>query len=142
MKSSQMKLYLIIATLFLFSGCKSLGSFITEIAKPHPEKALIYIYRPKGFKGAAVNYRVFIGEELIARIINGGYYSILVDPGEKEIWAKTESKSSVNLNAESGKIYYVKALIRMGFFVGRPSLSIVPNEKAEKEVLRVQRDFN
>ncbi|OLC39396.1 MAG: hypothetical protein AUH81_01580 [Candidatus Rokubacteria bacterium 13_1_40CM_4_69_5] len=63
-----------------------------------------------------------------------GYYPYITDPGEVELWAKTEAKASVTLDVKPGGVYFVKAGLAVGFFVGRPRLQVVPREEGELEI--------
>jgi hypothetical protein len=51
-----------------------------------------------------------------------------------EIWAKTESKSSVTLDLKPGDVKYVKGTLGVGFLVGRPNLTVVSNELGANEI--------
>ncbi len=75
--------------------------------------------------GGGVHYDVHAGQEVMCNLVQGGYCQYLSDPGELEIWAKTESRSSVTIKVEAGKASYVKAGVSMGLFVGRPSFEEV-----------------
>ena len=67
----------------------------------------------KGFYGTV--YR--LDDETIVKVF---------DPGVIEIWAKTESKTSVSIEVEAGGEYYVRCGVSVGFFVGHPSFDLVP----------------
>lgn len=71
---------------------------------------------------------------MVTSLPNGGYYPYIRDPGEVEIWAKTESKSSVTLDLKPGDVKYVKGTLGVGFLVGRPNLTVVSNEVGANEI--------
>ena len=71
---------------------------------------------------------------MVTTLRNGGYYPYIRDPGEVEIWGKTESKSSVTLDLKPGDVKYVKGTVGVGFLVGRPSLTVVNNDVGAAEI--------
>lgn len=120
--------------ILLVSGCVALGP-VYQKAETIPEgMGLVYIYRPSSFFGGGVVYDVKVGETVVTTLQSGGYYPYLVKPGEVEFWAKTESRSAVTLDVRTGEVYYVKGTVGVGFFVGRPHLTVVPATIAEEEI--------
>jgi len=90
--------------------------------------ALLRIYR-NGGTGAFVSYNVHLGETPVARVSNKFKQEIkLTKEGLNEIWAKTESKESVQLDVKFGRTYYLRCGIKMGVMVGRPSLELIPGK--------------
>ena len=63
-----------------------------------------------------------------------GYFPYIRDPGEVELWAKTESRSSVTLDLKPGDIQYVKGEVGVGFLLGRPNLYIVDSATGSEEI--------
>ena len=125
---------LALVALFL-TGCASLGPVYTPVASVPQDKAVIYIYRSPSFVGGAVSYDVHDGENgVVTSLPNGGYYPYIRSPGEVEIWAKTESKSSVTLDLKAGDVKYVKGTLGVGVLVGRPHLSVVSDEVGQSEI--------
>jgi hypothetical protein len=132
------KFFFVIAMVFaafFITGCASGPKYtpISPVDVPG-DKALVYIYRTAIPIGVAVAYEVMAGEQKVVSLQNGGYYPCLVTPGSVEFWAMTEAKSSVTLNLEAGKTYYIRGSVTMGFFVGHPLLEIIPADQAEKEI--------
>ncbi|MEW6571700.1 MAG: DUF2846 domain-containing protein [Nitrospirota bacterium] len=112
----------------------TLGPAFQKTDKIPEEMGMVYIYRPsKGF-GAAITPDVYANGFVITTLYNGGYYPYLTKPGEIEFSAKTESTSAVTLDIKPGQIYYLKGYIGIGFFVGRPHLTVVSPEVGEKEI--------
>ncbi len=133
--------YLVLGTAIaiLFTGCGANGPQFTKMAEPKKDEGLVYIYRPSKFVGGGVYYRVNVTDKenenkVIGKLVNGSYLEHNSKKGEIEIWAETESKSSITLDVEAGKTYCVKGEVGIGFFVGRPHLSIVNNDLCEAEI--------
>ena len=92
----------------------------------HPDYAIVYFYR-SSFEGPLVTYDVYVGETKVFASKVGAKAQVKVfDPGVIEIWAKTESKTSVSIEVEAGGEYYVRCGVSIGFFVGHPSFDLVP----------------
>lgn len=115
-------------------GCASLGKPYEPVSSVAPDKAVVYIYRPSSFFGAAVSYTVNAGDKPVVKLANGGYYPYIASPGEVEIWAETESKSSVTLDLKAGDRRYVRGTLGIGIVMGRPNLSVVEPAAAEAEI--------
>ena len=116
------------------SGCATLGPVYTKVDKVPEDTGLVYIYRPSSFIGGGVAYDVKVGETVVTTLHSGGYYPYFSKPGEVEFWAKTESRSAVTVDVKTGKVYYLKGTVGVGFFVGRPHLMVVPEDVGEKEI--------
>lgn len=127
--------YLFLLPLLLVTGCASLGPVYSRVDKVPDNAGLVYFYRPSSFVGGGVSYDIKNGDTVITTLYNGGYYPYFSAPGEKEFWAKTESKSSITLDVKPGQTYYVKGEVGVGFLVGRPHLMVVAPEIAEKEIV-------
>jgi len=117
----------------LMAGCASGLPFksITEIPQG---KGLVYVYRPSGVVGCAVSFDVYAGNENLGRLLPGGYLTYFANPGELELWGKTEAKGSITLDVKANQIQYVKGSLSVGFFVGRPVLMVVEPEIGQQEI--------
>ncbi len=124
---------LLVGLLFV-GGCATLGPVYQKVEKIPDNMGLVYIYRPSSFIGGGVSYDVKVGERVITTLYNGGYYPYFAKPGELELWARTEAKSSVTLDVKPGETYYVKGTVGVGFLVGRPHLIVVQASVGEKEI--------
>jgi len=137
MKLTMRNVIMLFSLLFLglLSGCASLGPVYQEADLVPEDKGLVYIYRPSSFVGGGVSYDVKVGETPVTTLYNGGYYPYLSAPGEVEFWAKTESRSAVTLDVKVGETYFVKGTVGVGLIVGRPHLTVVPNETGFQEIV-------
>ena len=133
-KVSFMSIIILLGVALLLSSCASLGPTYQKTDKIPEGTGLVYLYRPSSFIGGGVSYDIKVGETVITTLYNGGYYPYFAKPGEVELWAKTESKSSVTLDVKAGQIYYLKGTVGVGFFVGRPHLMVVSTDVGESEI--------
>lgn len=129
-----MRNMILMSFVVLLSACGSLGHKFDGLQKPASDEALIYYYRPSKFIGGGVYYDVEENKEVVTTLYNGGYYLHRTTPGEKHVEASTEGKSELFFTAEKGKTYFVRGKVNVGVLMGRPSLRLVPEEKALKEI--------
>ena len=120
--------------LSFLSGCAARGPAFSKIDNLSADKGLVYIYRVPAFTGSAIFYDITVGENAITTLKNGGYFPYQTNPGEIEFSASTEATSAVTLDVEAGQTYYIKGSLSVGFLMGRPHLSVVPNKVGEKEI--------
>lgn len=126
-------LFFVLFLTFL-SGCSAKGPAFTRIDNISADKGLVYIYRVPSFKGSAISYDITVDETAITTLQNGGYFPYQTNPEEIEFSASTEASNAVTLDVEAGLTYYIKGSLSVGFLMGRPHLSVVPNTLGEKEI--------
>jgi len=107
-------------------GCSSTNTNAAPQIEVPQGKAVIYFFRT-GFGGGAIKFHVhdMEGKPLGYLGKNGDNFSIIVEPGRHQFWSRAASRNDVALNVESGKVYYVKGTVNMGFAAGRPVLEEV-----------------
>ena len=150
MKDGTMK-KLIIASLLLTvavitSGCcgKPMPHFddFKEVEFTQPQtsasQALVYFYRPGKFAGGAVNYYINDNVVPIGALKSGSFFYYLADPGNHVFWSETEEKSSVQISAIAGETYYVEGGVRMGVWIGVPSLTLVPEQIGKTAIQKLK----
>jgi len=118
----------------LTSGCATLGPTFTADTAVAADRAAVYVYRSPGLVGGALSPNVAANGVPLADLPSGGYFVYHAAPGEVELSARTEAKTSVTLDAKAGQVYYVKGSIGVGVFVGHPHLVIVTNDIGEREI--------
>lgn len=133
MSRAQMLFSLLIVS-FAVSGCATLGPAYTPDTAVQKDKATVYVYRSPGFVGGALSPTVNANGVALEDLPAGGYFVYHAAPGEVELSAKTEAKTSVTLDAKAGQVYYVKGSIGVGVFVGHPHLVLVTNDVGEREI--------
>jgi hypothetical protein len=111
-----------------------------ELKKPEAGKGMLYVYRPSSFIGGGVYYDIHDSaqnDKVLGTITSGSVVEAELPPGPREIWAKTEAKTTIPVTIQAGKTECIEAGVSMGILVGRPSLKKVSLEKCRQEVKRI-----
>jgi len=96
-------------------------------------KAVAYIYRDENM-GAAVKMPVLVDRRAIADTVAKSYIRLELEPGAHEIVSKAEKDSSLTIQAEAGKVYYVWQEVKMGLLGARCKLQLMPEDKGQESV--------
>lgn len=89
-----------------------------------PDKSNIYIYRNESMGGAVKMPLVFDGQA-VGDTASKTYLFLEANPGKHTIISKTENDSTLEVNAEPGKNYFVWQEVKMGFMSARSKLQLV-----------------
>lgn len=115
----------------------------TSSRKNEEDEAKLYVYRPAKLVGIMINYDIYTDSVKIGRAVSSKAFETDILPYRTiEIWAKTEVKRSVTLQAEPGKAYYLRCGLRWGVLVGHPKLELVNPYHGELEYRLVSRQIN
>ena len=131
----------VISLLIVLSGCSSAG-ISADLPVVKEDKALIIFYRVKNRKGAAIRFQITDNaKESIVSLSNGTKIHKDLEPGNHTFSVRTPSFSgqdSITINAEAGKIYYVKGEIIWGWPTGRPKFSQMSDSKAQSDLKKIK----
>ena len=122
--------FLVVAAASL-AGCAASGPAFQKAAIPDG-KSVVYAYRPNSIFGGAIVPTVTCGSQGVA-ISRGGYHPFVVEPGAVTCTASTEATSTVRVDARPNEASFVKEKIGLGFFVGRPHLTVMSSDEGERE---------
>ena len=96
--------------------------------------AILHVYRPKSRKRSFASFTINVHDTPVCKIKSNTSYTIkLYKFGTTEIWARSESKSSLTLNVEMGKEYYLKCKVKQGFWAESPDLVLMDPEQGKAE---------
>lgn len=96
-------------------------------------KATVYVYRYKQFAGSALEPSVYCDDVQLARMSNGRYFTVKVDPG-KHTFHSNDKQSGIELDAKAGQEYFVRLEIATGFMKGHGRLILMSPEQAGYEL--------
>ena len=97
------------------------------------DAANVYIYRNESF-GAAIKMTVVLDGQIAGDTAANTYIMKTVAPGKHTLISKTENDSTIEINAESGKNYYIWQEVKMGAFAARSNLQVVDETTGQKGV--------
>lgn len=138
-KSCVCEISLALLMLNILSGCANVYRQPSNVyPKTRVDKGLVYFYRENAFVGSGVSYYVYDGDKKIGGLKNGTYFYAWAEPGVHNYWARTESKSEKQLSVETNKTYYIRGEVGMGFFVGRPKLTIVSEDEGKGSLTKAK----
>jgi hypothetical protein len=154
------RLLVIIIIAAFFAGCTAPGGkgqrFTLQEAQPNT--ATVYHYRLPAFKGGAVSWDVLSNGAPLTRIGNGGFFKEVVEPGQIEYRTKYTQELGLQpililinnaiqsyevtytLNAEAGKLYFLKWTIKM--FSNKPTIEQVTQQEALQQLAGLQSFFS
>jgi hypothetical protein len=122
-----MKKYFSLIGLLFLSACASTGPKFENVAAKAPaNKALIYVYRPSHFGGAARSPDVYANDIKLGTIHNGGYFRAETAPGPTRIQfggAFGDKSSGIQVDLRAGQIYF----FRVDFSVANLDQHTKPN---------------
>jgi hypothetical protein len=140
--------FAMLAALLLLTNCgssKSAGSTPGNVAVQAPEYelsndyALLHFFRPNAMVGIAVSYGLFMDGEDLFLVKNNSKKTIKVtSAGQKLLTARTETRTELPINIQMGREYYIRCGLKMGAFVGRPTLQVVDNKKGKEQFDKIR----
>jgi Protein of unknown function (DUF2846) len=96
-------------------------------------KATVYIYRYKQFTGSALAPSVYCDDTALARMENGRYFTVKVEPG-KHVFHSNDKQAGVELDLKPGQSYYLRVEIATGFMKGHGRIVLVSAEQGGYEL--------
>ena len=133
----------------LLSGCASVPMSGAEddtraksFAVP-PGKANIYVYRNETM-GAAITMPVSLDGKIAGKTASKTYFLFQVDPGSHSVASHTENTSTVKVDAQSGRNYFVWQEVKMGTFQAGSALKLVDDATGKAAIMeckRIQGEF-
>ncbi len=100
-------------------------------------KPKIYFYRIKQFTGSALEPTVFCDEKELARMDNGRYFVVTLEPG-KHTCRMGDKQTGFEIDMKPGEEYYAKITIEAGVFKGRGRLTLLAKEQGAFELKKVK----
>lgn len=108
----------------------------TEVKSEGPQPT-IYFYRIKQFAGSALEPSVYCDEKELARMDNGRYFGVTLEPG-KHTCRMGDKQTGFELDVKPDQIYYAKVGLEMGFWKGHGRLTLMQPEQGAFELKKVK----
>jgi hypothetical protein len=96
-------------------------------------KSSIYLYRNESFGGAIV-FTVALDGKVAGQTGPQTYFVWHVDPGPHEVSSMSENVSTLKLEAQAGRPYFIWQEVKMGMWSARSLLQQVDDETGRKGV--------
>jgi hypothetical protein len=123
--------------IFCFTGLAAIAQEPTadsqKTTDAKPSKATVYVYRYKQFVGGALAPSVYCDETDLARMENGRYFTVKVDPG-KHNFRSNDKQSGTELDVKAGQEYFLRVEIATGFMKGHGRLVLMSPEQGGYEL--------
>lgn len=101
------------------------------------DKATIYFYRIKQYAGSALEPSVYCDEKELARMDNGRYFGVTLEPG-KHTCRMGDKQTGFELEVKPGEEYYAKITIDVGLLKGHGRLTLLQREQGAFELKKVK----
>jgi len=105
-----MKFLFFLAGIFL-SACASLGPKFEKFQAVAKDKALVYVYRPSAFSGAARSPDIVFNQKKVGTASNGSYFLFEAPPGPSKIHQRNfagEETGEFEVYLKGGQIYFLR----------------------------------
>jgi len=109
------------------------NAVLAKTADGKPSKAVIYVYRYKQFVGGALAPSVYCDETELARMENGRYFTVKVDPG-KHTFRSNDKQSGTELDLKAGQEYFLRVEIATGLMKGHGRVVLMSPEQGGYEL--------
>jgi len=96
-------------------------------------KATVYVYRYKQFVGSALAPSVYCDESELARMENGRYFTVKLDPG-KHTFRSNDKQSGMELDVKAGQEYFLRVELVAGAMKGHGRLVLMSPEQGGYEL--------
>jgi hypothetical protein len=108
-----------------------------QSASAQDAKATLYFYRLKQYAGSALEPTVYCDDKQLARMDNGRYFGVKLDPG-KHGCNMGDKQTGFELDLKAGQVAYAKVSIETGFWKGHGRLTLVQPEQGAFEIKKAK----
>ncbi|MCA1826919.1 MAG: DUF2846 domain-containing protein [Myxococcales bacterium] len=105
--------------------------------EPPAGHANLYVYRNETF-GSAIRLSVLLDEMQLGSTAAKTYLYAPISPGKHRLVSKAENDSSLELDVEPGKNYFLWQEVKMGVWSARSLLQQVDDQRGKEGVLECQ----
>ncbi|TCV96384.1 uncharacterized protein DUF2846 [Luteibacter rhizovicinus] len=129
----------IVAVVLVVSGCASVpmankgADAEAKQFAPIADKATVYIYRDE-IMGAAIKMHLLVDGAAVGDTAAKTYVQIFLSPGQHVITSKAENDTTLSVDVQAGRSYYVWQEVKMGILYARSALHLVDESKGQTAV--------
>lgn len=125
--------FLLSATLLTLFAFAQEPAGTTAATDKSDTKATVYVYRYKQFTGSALAPSVYCDEMQLAKMENGRYFTVRMDPG-KHVFHSNDKQAGIELDLKAGQQYFIRVEIVAGMMKGHGRLLLVAPEQGTYEM--------
>jgi hypothetical protein len=122
---------------FCFTGLAAIAQEPTADSQKTTDakasKSTVYVYRYKQFVGGALAPSVYCDETELARMENGRYFTVKLDPG-KHNFRSNDKQSGTELDMKAEQEYFLRVEIAAGVMKGHGRLVLMSPEQGGYEL--------
>ena len=126
----------ILTVVLVLSACASVDYSQKKVfPEAKPDQALIYFYRTPGFIGSTYRFQVSEGKQVVGAMAQDSYFYVFAAPGKHTYIVddrNEEQGSSITLDVQAGKTYYVRVDVEYEVLGGKPVFTEVSRAEAMK----------
>jgi|SRR5579872_7014706 len=112
---------------------QEMSNAVAKTSDTSASKATVYIYRYKQFVGSALAPSVYCDGNQLARMENGRYFTVKLDPG-KHTFTSNDKQSGIDMEVKTGEEYFIRVELAAGFAKGHGRLVLVSREQGSYEL--------
>lgn len=120
----------------------SANAWAASVPEAKPDKGLVVFYRKNLMKGKAIRFNINHPEGPLGQLLAGTMLYKYVKPGAHTFTAQSPSidgQDSITINAEAGKVYYVKGEILWGWPTGRTKFVGMSDSEARADLANLNK---
>ena len=137
-----MKNIILALTIILIVSCATTKQYkkFTDKEPIPTDKARIYLIRTGNF-GGFVKFNTFLDNQdnKIGEVGPKSYICFDIPTGEHKVIVKAETERFYTINAQAGKIYYLRLVPKMGMNKARVNFEILNEAEGVKEINRLKK---
>jgi hypothetical protein len=116
----------------------AVSAFAQEASAPQTpaakqSKGTVYVYRYKQFVGSALAPSVYCDETQLARMENGRYFAVAIEPG-KHTFYSNDKQAGLALDVKPGEKYFIRVELVAGAMKGHGRLVLMAPEQGSYEL--------
>lgn len=129
-----MKLIAVVLSALAFSS----PIFAQQPAQPTNSNTSIVFFRESHYVGKALKPSVYVDGKQVARLENGRWFSMPIQPGKHEVSSSAKNEAATVIEVSPGQTDYVQMVITTGTWRGGGRLIEVDSAEAQKQTAKLK----
>jgi len=102
-----------------------------------PTAGTVIFYREGHFTGSALKPSIYLDGKELARLKNGTYFTVQVEPGKHEVGSSAKHEPDLAIDVKPGETSYVQMIVVTGTWRGAGRLVPVPPDDGKTAVSKL-----